>query len=365
MKLKRVEEGKVELFVPDVEIPEHGRGIAFYNPAMRLDRNLSVAALASFRKIYLERFRTEPVVFDALTATGVRALRYVKEAGVKECVACDTNENAAELARQNAKLNNINLEILNQDARKVMLERNFDVIDLDPFGTPANFLPFAARSLKRFSLLCVTATDTATLFGKYPDASMRRYFARSANVGFARELGLRILLSFIIRECAKFNKAFVPKLCYVHRHYVRCIGLVEKSKEKTNEVLKHFSPLYVSPIEWHTKPFNGSYFVGNIFLGPIRDVAFCKAVEEFLLSNRLDGAEVVHRLREELELPFYYDLTLIAKWLKLSQPKVERVVTELRERGYDASRSALQSTGVKTNAELKVVEDLVSELARF
>ena len=173
------------------------------------------------------------------------------------------------------------------------------------------------------------------------------------------------MLSFILRECAKYNKAFIPKLCYAHRHYVRCIGFVEKSKEKTNEVLERFSPLYVSSMSWHTNPFEGSTFLGNVFLGSMRDTGFCEAVEKFLLTHGLRGSEVIQRLREEIEIPFYYDLTFIAKLRKLPQPKVERFVAELRKRGYDASRSALQSTGVKTNANLKVVEDLVSELARF
>jgi len=365
MKLRKVREGKVELLVPDVDIPEHGRRVAFYNPAMEIDRNISVAAVAIFRETYSKLFGEEPVVFDALTATGVRAIRYAKEAGVRLCVACDVNENAARLAAENARLNDVEVEVLNSDARKVMLERNFDVIDLDPFGTPANFLPFAARSLKRFSLLCVTATDTATLFGKYPDASMRRYFLRSASVEFAKELGLRILLSFVIRECARYNKAFIPKLCYAHRHYVRCIGFVERRKEKADSLIECFSPLYVSSKEWRTKPFGDSCFVGTLFLGPTKDAEFCERVEKFMLIHGLKGSELVERIKEELDIPFYYDLTSIAKQLKIHQPRVERVLTELRRRGYGASRSAIQSTGIKTNARLETVEKVVKELTRF
>lgn len=41
----------------------------------------------------------------------------------------------------------------------------YDVVDLDPYGTPAQLLDSAVQSVKDGGLLCVTATDMANLCG--------------------------------------------------------------------------------------------------------------------------------------------------------------------------------------------------------
>ncbi len=77
-------------------------------------------------------------------------------------------------------------------------EKMFDVVDLDPYGTAATFLPSAVQAVKEggsfiyfhlFSfifiyfhlflttvgLLCVTCTDMAVLAGNYPETSFAKY----------------------------------------------------------------------------------------------------------------------------------------------------------------------------------------------
>jgi hypothetical protein len=53
------------------------------------------------------------------------------------------------------------------DARVLMLqlEKSFDVVDLDPYGTPAMFLDSAMQTVKDGGLMLVTATDMAVLCG--------------------------------------------------------------------------------------------------------------------------------------------------------------------------------------------------------
>ena len=46
----------------------------------------------------------------------------------------------------------------------------FDVIDLDPYGTAAPFVDAAVQSLSSGGLLCITCTDTAVMAGSnYPE----------------------------------------------------------------------------------------------------------------------------------------------------------------------------------------------------
>lgn len=56
------------------------------------------------------------------------------------------------------------------DANKVMHEHfnpaeRFDVVDLDPYGSPTTFLDAAVQSVKDGGLLLVTCTDMAVLCG--------------------------------------------------------------------------------------------------------------------------------------------------------------------------------------------------------
>lgn len=45
----------------------------------------------------------------------------------------------------------------------------FDVIDLDPYGSASIFLDGAVQSVANGGLLCVTCTDMAVLSGKNPE----------------------------------------------------------------------------------------------------------------------------------------------------------------------------------------------------
>jgi tRNA (guanine26-N2/guanine27-N2)-dimethyltransferase len=45
-------------------------------------------------------------------------------------------------------------------------EDRFDVVDLDPYGSPAVFLDGAVQSVKDGGLLLVTCTDMAVLCGE-------------------------------------------------------------------------------------------------------------------------------------------------------------------------------------------------------
>jgi tRNA (guanine26-N2/guanine27-N2)-dimethyltransferase len=46
-------------------------------------------------------------------------------------------------------------------------EDRFDVVDLDPYGSPHTFLDGAVQSVKDGGLLLVTCTDMAVLCGNY------------------------------------------------------------------------------------------------------------------------------------------------------------------------------------------------------
>ncbi len=352
MNMKKVREGKVELIVPDVKIPEDGREYGFYNPVMRFDRNISVAVLKVFREIFERKFGNEPKVLDALTATGVRGIRYAKEDRLSDVTINDINPKAIEVARKNVELNEVKVRVMNEDANKILTEESFDVIDIDPFGSPYRFVDSTARACGKLSLVCITATDLPVLFGIYPNVCLRRYGAKSLRCQFERELGLRILLSFLIREFSKYDLAFQPVLSYSKKHWMRIFAMVKRSSEKSIELMKKFECLNVE-----------GEFVGHVYLGPLKSHFFLKSLIDELKKRGFEEEEkFVKLVDEEINNPFYFDLTWISKKYKKKIPKVQSVVDALKSSGFAATRTHFSPTGVKTTATfeevLKIVEGL-------
>ena len=82
----RVKEGAIDLFVPKVE-KITSKNEVFYNPAQVINRDISVLLAACLLK-------KESVVLDLLSASGVRAIRFAKEVGMKTGLVWDKSEKA-------------------------------------------------------------------------------------------------------------------------------------------------------------------------------------------------------------------------------------------------------------------------------
>ena len=145
------------------------------------NRDISIAAIQQFLKIRssesenLANSHDNKVrILEALSATGLRSIRYAKEInGVKEIVANDISKRAVASIANNVKANHVDHLVTpsHSDATMVMYsnrkkEDRFDIVDLDPYGSPTPFLDGAVQSVSEGGLLCVTCTDLAVL-GKY------------------------------------------------------------------------------------------------------------------------------------------------------------------------------------------------------
>ncbi|KAL7455636.1 hypothetical protein ACHAWC_007622 [Mediolabrus comicus] len=77
----------------------------------------------------------------------------------------------------------------------------YDVIDLDPYGSAAPFLDAALQSIVSGGLMCITCTDMAALGGSHPETCYGRYGAFPVQrSGYLQELALRILLYHVQRS---------------------------------------------------------------------------------------------------------------------------------------------------------------------
>ena len=99
------------------------RSQVFYNPAMRANRDMAVAAIACFSKD-----NPDYTYLDALSASGIRGLRIAGEVGLNTTMS-DWEETSYELIKKNIELNNLtNCTAMKRNANVVMLDGSFDII---------------------------------------------------------------------------------------------------------------------------------------------------------------------------------------------------------------------------------------------
>ncbi len=330
-----VEEGLARIEVDEARIAEERRATGFYNPEMRENRDIAVLALRWFGREY-----GKGVALDAFAATGVRGLRFEKEAGW-DVVATEVNERAFRRLKRNIATNGSSVEAKLKDCRREMMDGRFRAVDIDPYGSPSQFIEFSALALEKPSLLMVTATDTANLFGVYPRKCDKLYGIPSERKFSPKEIGTRILLSHVIRELGKYDKAFLPLLSFSIKHYVRLMGLVRKSSTAVYSLLEQFG-------EWNGR---------RIYLGPLKDNAFMDSIIED--AGELETMEsgtiaLLGRIRDELDVPFYYDTHRMG---------IRKGLAEIREivedEGYRFSRTHFCNTAFKTDMPADMLEELL------
>src|SRR3989344_340217 len=162
-----ITEGKASIYLKKTDKISKEMPI-FYNPVMKLNRDMSILVLNSLNK-------TDMRLALPLAASGIRGLRFLLElppSKVKELHLNDYDTDFINNIKKNMKLNKIHSRkvfLHNTDANLFLLnEKGFDYIDIDPFGTPNPFLDSAVKRISRNGILAITATDTSALCGTYP-----------------------------------------------------------------------------------------------------------------------------------------------------------------------------------------------------
>ena len=240
MKLETISEGKITIDVPsqkhyklDSKMP------VFFNPIMKKNRDLNVIFLRALGK---KRLR----VLDLLSGTGVRGLRLAAEVPNTAVTCNDFSRNAVKLIEKNTKKNKLKVVVENKPANLLLAElKSYDFLDIDPFGSPVNFLDAAIKRLSPHAILAVTATDTSALCGTYPKACLRKYGSRPLRNEFMHETGIRILIKKIQEVAAQYDVGLVPVFGHSSDHYMRVYLEKHSSATAANKVLnEHGHILY-------------------------------------------------------------------------------------------------------------------------
>lgn len=357
-------EGKTTFFVPVQDNREQfppGTAPVFFNRRMELNRDATVLLLSVLKPSdYL----------DAMGATGVRGVRVVNECRIPVTIN-DRDPEAISLIRQNIARSGLPVTVTCRDACSLLSEQSFDAVDIDPFGTPAPFIDAGVQGCRRF--LLVTATDTAPLCGAHLRAGIRRYFARPANTGYHREVGLRILLGFVVRETVKYDRGIEPLFCFAREHFVRLNLRITRGAQAADRTIEKIGFVMQCPSCAYREEQPGMIPVtatcpcckkplrpiGPLYLGKLFNDDILVQMQGQLASCELGTQKDLEKLlltcREELPLSSHYDYHLLARSLAVSPPPIDTVLEQLRSAGYAASRTHFSGTGVKTDAPLPVL----------
>lgn len=327
----------------------------FYNPAMGLDRDLCVLfcnyAISQGCKKFL----------DGLGATGVRGIRIANEVEGAEVHINEINPISYEVIKKNASLNNVNVNAINEDLR-LLCRNKYDYVDIDPYGSPAPYALTAFQMIRGKGFAAFTATDKATLCGVYDRACIRRYGAVPMRGEGMKEIGLRILVGFLVRTAATLDFGVYPVFSYSHDHYFRIYLRVEKGAKKGNNAVENIGWICRDK-EWEVKKFDekrGKKWAGPLWIGKLNNVDVINFMYEKAESER--AKKLLGIMRQELQIPMYYESSTICSRLKMPQPKLSEVIDKLMEKGFSASRTHFSEDGFKTDADMKEIEKVFEEL---
>lgn len=355
--MQKIQEGNVRIFIYPGKVSKKLK--VFYNEEMRLNRDISTLVF----RIFARQAKKTLTVSDILAATGIRGLRYAKEADIK-LILNDLNPSAIKLMKRNVLLNRVKAQICNEDAN-VLLSKNkhkLDVIDIDPFGSPIDFIDSASRAISKEGLLAITATDTAPLSGTYPKTCLRRYGSKPLRGDIGHEVGVRILFNVLARELAKYDRAMTPLLCLGHKHYFRIWAKVKFSKAEADKGLANigyiiycrkcgFRAFSKNCVEKCMNCGAKLDFAGPLWTGKIFDSRICSSL------IKESGNKIINQIYEESRAnALFYDVHgLCKKYRCRAVPKVETVIEKLRKKGFEASRTHFLPTAVRTNADVKAI----------
>ncbi|CAD6447661.1 2f44ac25-7603-4cb4-9f58-b4e4d99f4ad8 [Sclerotinia trifoliorum] len=185
-------------------------------------------------------------ILDALSATGLRALRYAQEIPFATSItANDLLPAATKTIELNVKHNKLENKInavtgnalthmyslIGDDSKDGSGSKKYDVIDLDPYGTAAPFLDAAVQAVRDDGgLLCVTCTDAGVWASNgYPEKAYSLYGGVTVKGQHSHEGGLRLILHSIATSAARYGLAMEPLLSLSIDFYARVFVRIYRS----------------------------------------------------------------------------------------------------------------------------------------
>uniref|UniRef100_A0A7N8WSQ6 tRNA (guanine(26)-N(2))-dimethyltransferase n=1 Tax=Mastacembelus armatus TaxID=205130 RepID=A0A7N8WSQ6_9TELE len=439
-----VQEGKASILFPSANE-------VFYNPVQEFNRDLTCAVITEFARDVLaqrgvkvlvpgEKERvvvslseetneadaqteekneaeeppvTAPVgekcehglrVLEGLAASGLRSVRFALEVpGLQSVTANDFSTKAAALIARNAQYNGVShlLRASCRDASMLMYEmrgkkERYDVIDLDPYGSPASFLDAAVQAVSDGGLLCITCTDMAVMAGNSGETCYSKYGSVSIKAKYCHEMALRIILHSLDQRAGVYQRYIRPLLSVSVDFYIRvfvrvftgqatvknsaskqalvynCVGcgsfhLQKMGRRTSNGKHMKYSAATGPPVGPECEHCGQRHQMGGpIWAEPICDLAFVQKVlsavsgnpSRFGTSKRIEG--MLSMVTEELEdVPLYYTVDSLSSTIHCNTPPLLQFRSALLHAGYRVSLSHACKNAIKTDAPPAAIWDIM------
>lgn len=359
-----VKEGDIELYIPNMHLTRSAD--VFYNPDMEFSRTLTIELLKHVFN------RKKICVCDAFSASGVRGIRILKEIdNVDFVLFVDKNPKAVKLIRKNIEKNDIDTNkyyIINDDVRKIFFEypSTFDYVDIDPFGSPANFFDNLFLSLKKHAFIGITATDTASISGCKPHKCFKMYSIKACKTVFFKEMGIRNLITFSNLRSFKFDYCCKP-ICFDFAHYFRVFLKTSHSGSSIRRFIRNISYILycnncgnISTIVKEKCEICNKkmHILFPVWLDTIMDKdllhSICKS------TQNVEIIMYIKKLLNELDIPFYFDTHFIARFIKRNTPKLFDIIKSLQDLGFHAGKTIFSPVSIKTNSPAKELYRIVT-----
>lgn len=376
--LKTTLEGRTQLVVPADSLTRKVPATypVFFNPAARLNRDISVAVAAV----------TDPKTYlDALAGTGARGVRISKEAAPEALVTLvDFNEVSLSVAAKNVKKNRLakRCALVHSEVNAYLYSRfdrdeKFDAVDVDPFGTPAPYLQAALVASGDGAILSFTATDAAVLCGVYPGVALRRYGSATPRSEFVHETAVRILAAFAARMGGINDIGIEPVISHSTLHYLRVFLRVSRGAAAADETQKGIG--YVTQCNGCYSRSSGKAplsrcpdcglrvrSAGPLWLGKLCDEKLLTRAAQFCDEQKwTDAAATVSSMMGVDRFPpFSYSLERAASRLGSSSVPMEAVMERLDSAGFGCMKQPFEELSLKTDAGRKELQDAVKGASR-
>jgi tRNA (guanine26-N2/guanine27-N2)-dimethyltransferase len=238
--------------------------------------------------------------------------------------------------------------------------KGFDYIDIDPFGSPNDFLETSIVRLSRGGILAVTATDTAPLSGTFPDACQRKYWAKPLHNSLMHEVGLRILIRKVQLIGAQHDKALIPVYTYFKDHYNRLFFKCIKGKHEVDKLLaQHKYFLYCNKcMTFFTSEHNNLecarckgllVYAGPLWVGKLCDEKTAELIYKCNKDEKHDRFLFNVMSETKTDLIGFYDIHELCKYYRKKIPSFESLIKKISDMGYKVSRTHFTLLGIKTN----------------
>lgn len=352
-----VDEGLAKIEIPEVERlrgPGKKSSLPFYNPLMRTNRDITVMVALSTAREYGRK------ILDGLAATGVSGIRLALEANGDSTITLnDSNPFCHDLIMRNVARNKVrNCTAACEDLNSILAKENYDFVDVDPFGSPVRFVEGAMRGTINGGIAALTATDAAVLCGARKRACIRRYDSQPRKTEYCHELGLRILLGYIARVAARFDRGIKPLVCFSTDHYFRTIIRIEKGARRADRNLENLGYLHVGDsLDRRVNPEVG--VAGPLWSGTLFDV---NLLETMRLPSHFPhkASKLLGLWREEAASPpLFYTAGEVAREFSIEPPAISKVIEMLREEGFQATKTHFRPDAFKTNADAEAMKALL------